>query len=70
MTGLEITLLCILTGVSTVSGVVMWKQHQEYKGYREGASLIISQLAKQLHYLQTQMEFSEYEDESSYTSMH
>ena len=70
MTGLEITLLCTLMVVVIVSAVVIIKLLLEFKGYKQGAQIIISQLASQLHYQQTQMEFYQHEQEHSYTSMH
>ena len=70
MTGLEITLLCILTAVSTASGVVIWRQHQEYSAFREEVNNVIKQLVQQLRYLQMQIPEYQNEDEDSWETLH
>ena len=70
MTSLEIILLCILMVVSTASGVVIWKLRQDYNGFKRGAEIVISQMAEQLHYLQTQQAMWEDEDEDSWETLH
>ena len=47
--------LSILMGTNIVFVAVIWKLRQEFNGYKQGAELVITQLSKQLHFLQTLM---------------
>ena len=52
MTAMEITLLCILMVISTASAAIIWRLHLEFKSYKQAAEIMVTQLARQLHYHQ------------------
>lgn len=70
MTELEIILLCILTAVSTASGVVMWKQHQEYKNFRQQVNNTLGQLIDKLRYQEMLIQDYQSMDEDGWETLH
>ena len=70
MTGLEIILLCILTAVSTASGVVIWKQRQDYNALEEKTQEVLEQLISKLRSQEMWIQQYQIEEEDFYETMH
>ena len=70
MTGLEIILLCTLTGVCTASGVVIWKQRQEYNALEEKTQQVLEQLISKLRSQEMWIQQYQSEEEDIYETLH
>ena len=70
MTGLEIILLCILTAVSTASGVVIWKQHLVYNALEEKTQEVLAALIEKLRSQEMWIQQYQIEEDDFYETMH
>ena len=70
MTGLEIILLCILTAVSTASGVVIWKQRLAYNALEMKTQEVLAALITKLRSQEMWIQQYQNEEEDFYETLH
>ena len=70
MTGLEITLLCILMVVSTASAVVIWKQRVDYNALEQKTQEVLAALIEKLRSQEMWIQQYQNEEEDFYETLH